>query len=1105
MTPRRFCRHPAVVNRVKQLCPDEEEPTLTHVHPSLANLDHIASYIHTEIKVCLPNGTGWDGVQHMKSKQDEEGSTPYIREMKEISWQRLKYGGDHIDDSEDEDGSLEGLDDDCFKLIVCMLPQRSEDFLKAKYIQSDISFKCIPGWKEFELVSVDHETSQVVVLCRAFMNSQSARAHQVLFVTIRPKAWASIFKTSLERPYEHIHRLYRVCTAHITRGITSSGVQDYAVKDKMHSLVCIRHPNWDETLAYIEREGGVSGRNWLFNKIHSKFAMQGMCWERSFVPLNIWQAGDATTNAVEMSHIDIYREGMPCSLIGGISRARYYDKMRLQTHRVSQKTGVKAAYRPTTTVVSVVRKYKRTVIQRTRKFNVADKHIIEQNERLHLEAGVEAVQDVESSSESEDSFIVEEEYSDDAAESEAANLSPVPSTHVPKEDQAWNGLLVRAKVHARVRETTLVDEESYDFRLFDDAPELWVLSCMPGWEDIVVFHIGRNARSEHGIKAAFIMPHLGKQVWLEAEMSSALKAWLVDIPGMARRNQQVQLHTVSPDMSLRALWSASSSPPMVNGAWVKVHHGRFKGEVGMVAKVYPWGCKVLLVPKLDPSPREESKNKRRRLQNSDLAPKLFDHATFNASIIGESRYRFQGLVYEHDLLARRLSFSQIAIASEISNQIFTLFGLSRHPQLRRHLQGHPRISEWCFQVGEKVTQVGMGRAGIIHTVGKDGLEVQFAEGVFPVRWADIRKEFEVGQYVQITEGAPAERWCGWIHAFEGSLLQLISGSNSREIQSVHPNTVIADSPPHSGMSSTSSTQSSIPASTPVIPWKGTRVLVIAQGHPWRTKTADVMDVNIMTDPRYPEPILQILVQLAHYDANAPFLSRWFPYLDIIEADSWLPLNEAQPLSDAHSFFRTWVPHTNILQEKGRRIPPEPIVVEEPGNATPRPDPTERCFSPAWDPSSPDPIHWCLDPQLIGMRFRVQYNGRQIAASVRCEKDGKMNCIRVDTPLKEVLDPTRVLPIHPKARHYDMFLVISGEHRGKWVRSIQFTKRSPSDSTDLDWNVAVVIPRAPFLEDEVTDDRIVLHSSMMTLAAETDDSKRLNLNVKKWLRQPAWDY
>ncbi|PBK59534.1 hypothetical protein ARMSODRAFT_982942 [Armillaria solidipes] len=215
---------------------------------------------------------------------------------------------------------------------------------------------------------------------------------------------------------------------------------------------------------------------------------------------------------------------------------------------------------------------------------------------LDLEAGMNAVQDIESSSENEGSFIADKEYSDDEADLEAVNLSSVPLTQ--EQDQIWNSLLERAKVCGNLRESTLVSEGSYDFRLLDDAPKLWVLSCIPGWKDIVVFHIGRSAPSELGIKAAFIMPHLDNQVWLEAEMSLALKTWLV------------QLHAVAPEESWRVLQSASSLLPMVNGAWVKVHCGQFKGKVGMVTKVYPWGCKVLLVPKLDTDPWQELKNKR---------------------------------------------------------------------------------------------------------------------------------------------------------------------------------------------------------------------------------------------------------------------------------------------------------------------------------------------------------------------------------------------------------------------------------------------------------------------------------------------------------------
>ncbi|KAK0481017.1 hypothetical protein EDD18DRAFT_1113379 [Armillaria luteobubalina] len=406
MTPQRFCRHPAVINWVKELCPAVEEPMVVHLHPLLANLNHIASYIHTEVKAALPHGTGWDGVTHMKRIQDEEEVTPYIQVIKQMSWHSLRHEWDEINKSDDKEGPLSRSDDDCFRLIVCMLPERSQDFLEAKWVQCDISFKRVPGWNEFELVSVDQETNQVRQdmgkdIQYRHLHSPSLEEHQGImhWAADQHRGQAKGLglhlqdiaremdkeQMDLHEPgrslyslgvYEHLHRILRICEAHITRGIASCAVPDYRVKEKMHSLLCVRHPDWDRAIAYIEQEGGASGRAWLNNKRDSKFTLQGMCWEKSFTPLSIWQAGDTMTNAVEMSHIDIYREG-------GISRARHYDKMRLHIHCVAQKVGVKASYRPTTVVVSVARKYKRTVIHHMWKFNSTDKSIGDQNERLH--------------------------------------------------------------------------------------------------------------------------------------------------------------------------------------------------------------------------------------------------------------------------------------------------------------------------------------------------------------------------------------------------------------------------------------------------------------------------------------------------------------------------------------------------------------------------------------------------------------------------------------------------------------------------------------------------------------------------------------------------
>lgn len=287
------------------------------------------------------------------------------------------------------------------------------------------------------------------------------------------------------------------------------------------------------------------------------------------------------------------------------------------------------------------------------------------------------------------------------------------------------------------------------------------------------------------------------------------------------------------------------------------------------------------------------------------------------------------------------------------------------------------------------------------------------------------------------------------------------------------------------------------------------VLVTRKSHRWGGKRGNLIDVNVIMDPNTRNQVLKVLVQLVHYNLNAPFICVWFSYDDVVEEESWLPLNEAQPLEDKHEFFRDFVPETNVLTTKGRRIPtPDmffPQRAEEPGNATPLPDPSERCLSPAWNPSSPDPpSHWCLDPRLLSAKFRVSYNGRKIVALVNRDWQRNIVCVRDDMPLGETLDPARVLAIHPTIRHYDMFLVISGQHCGKWVRSIQFKKCSPDSSSDLVWTVAVVIPRAPFLPDDVTDETLTLHNSMMTLAEETKESKALNSNLKKQLRLPSRD-
>lgn len=55
-------------------------------------------------------------------------------------------------------------------------------------------------------------------------------------------------------PYDHLHRIFRLCTVHVFRNIKTCKVSD-DVRNLMRSLVCIRHKNWEETISQIETLG----------------------------------------------------------------------------------------------------------------------------------------------------------------------------------------------------------------------------------------------------------------------------------------------------------------------------------------------------------------------------------------------------------------------------------------------------------------------------------------------------------------------------------------------------------------------------------------------------------------------------------------------------------------------------------------------------------------------------------------------------------------------------------------------------------------------------------------------------------------------------------
>jgi hypothetical protein len=56
-------------------------------------------------------------------------------------------------------------------------------------------------------------------------------------------------------PYDHLRRLTRLCYVHVKRNIHECKVSP-DVRALMGSLLCITHPNWDQTIEKIKTMGG---------------------------------------------------------------------------------------------------------------------------------------------------------------------------------------------------------------------------------------------------------------------------------------------------------------------------------------------------------------------------------------------------------------------------------------------------------------------------------------------------------------------------------------------------------------------------------------------------------------------------------------------------------------------------------------------------------------------------------------------------------------------------------------------------------------------------------------------------------------------------------
>ncbi|KAG7093238.1 hypothetical protein E1B28_006924 [Marasmius oreades] len=399
LTPRSFLRHPTIIAYLQDRFPLLRSPTISDLHISLSNRSHLKVYIDAIKKERFPEGTGWKGLLHLKKQQDLllDPSEHYIRIVREIPFET------HNDDVEEVSEAAElGQTENTLKIVVCITTNGSRRLASASDIQSDIAFQRVLSFYEFELAALERDTNTTVTFCRIYLTRKNARAHCIALAAIdeilekdigRSLQFRHIHGTHVNDygkgqfilnwvvdqdrgqalgiglrlqeisqqhpgkydlhepakrlidlgPYDHLARFLSLCTVHWGRNIRAARVSE-EVRNLMRSLVCINHSDWDGTLQAIRNLGGKAGADWLADKESLPFVFPAICWEKSYIPYDIWVSRAHSTNTAEAAHRDINREGVQCTLVGATKKAMQFDHLKLISLQAFEESGINETY-----------------------------------------------------------------------------------------------------------------------------------------------------------------------------------------------------------------------------------------------------------------------------------------------------------------------------------------------------------------------------------------------------------------------------------------------------------------------------------------------------------------------------------------------------------------------------------------------------------------------------------------------------------------------------------------------------------------------------------------------------------------------------------------
>ncbi|KAJ7210251.1 hypothetical protein C8J57DRAFT_1257262 [Mycena rebaudengoi] len=359
ITPRRFIRHPIVQSFLASKFPLLVSPTLAdctaNSHPGVVNL-----------KV----------QQDMNLPKDKH----YIRRIIAID---AKSSPRHEEDEDDT-----GNKDEKIRIIICMTPEASRRLrCMGRYLQSDIGFTRIARFLEFELACMDRDANanagygDMVLSWTADQHRGQAKGDEVQLVDQNTSSiqflglGLHLQKIASNMPlkpdlHQHTSSIQFLGLGLHLQKIASNmplkpdlhqperNIQDLNPYEHLcASIPRLYHPRFSKHQkmrcigrASIREKGGKAGNAFRVHRLGKgqgveSFFFPGICWERSFIPLDIWNAGDSNSNLVESVHSDVNREGVYCTLLGGLQKARRFDALKMKPLITYENYGIAPSYK----------------------------------------------------------------------------------------------------------------------------------------------------------------------------------------------------------------------------------------------------------------------------------------------------------------------------------------------------------------------------------------------------------------------------------------------------------------------------------------------------------------------------------------------------------------------------------------------------------------------------------------------------------------------------------------------------------------------------------------------------------------------------------------